>query len=127
MGHALDKADGCGVVRGILLLKTAAEPGGHSPTQAKQNSLAPLPISARQMCVCACVRNPPKQAPVCLWCRGMTSWELPLGSGRVKPDIMAFSKDVQGSKMQGGCRSLSGGEDKTIVGLILHRLLTNKG
>ncbi len=40
--------------------------------------------------------------------RGMTSWELPLGMGRVKPDIMAYSKDVQGSKIQGGCRSLSG-------------------
>ncbi len=40
--------------------------------------------------------------------RGMTSWELPVGSGRIKPDVMAFSKDVQGSKIQTGCRSLSG-------------------
>ena len=38
----------------------------------------------------------------------MTTWELPRGYGRVKPDVMAYAKDVQGSKMQGGCRSLSG-------------------
>lgn len=40
--------------------------------------------------------------------RGMTTWELPIGFGRVKPDIMAYAKDVVGSKMQSGCRSLSG-------------------
>ncbi|KAG2499417.1 hypothetical protein HYH03_002364 [Edaphochlamys debaryana] len=40
--------------------------------------------------------------------RGMSTWELPRGYGRVKPDVMAYAKDVQGSKMQGGCRSLSG-------------------
>ncbi len=38
----------------------------------------------------------------------MTTWELPIGVGRVKPDVMAYAKDVVGSKMQTGCRSLSG-------------------
>ncbi|KAI8470645.1 MAG: hypothetical protein J3K34DRAFT_509177 [Monoraphidium minutum] len=40
--------------------------------------------------------------------RGMTTHELPVGTGRVKPDVMAYAKDVSGSKMQGGCRQLSG-------------------
>lgn len=40
--------------------------------------------------------------------RGMTTWELPLGYGRVKPDIMAYGQDVRGSQMSKGCRSLSG-------------------
>eukprot|EP00887_Chlorella_sp_A99_P005260 scaffold1.g5260.t1 len=40
--------------------------------------------------------------------RGMSTWEVPLGYGRVKPDIMAFGRDVQGSRIGGGCRSLSG-------------------
>jgi len=40
--------------------------------------------------------------------RGMTTWELTVGSGRVKPDVMAYSKDVTGSKIGGGCRTLSG-------------------
>eukprot|EP00775_Hariotina_reticulata_P005633 gene5633-5872_t len=40
--------------------------------------------------------------------RGMTTWELPVGTGRIKPDVMAYAKDVSGSKIQGGCRSLSG-------------------
>lgn len=40
--------------------------------------------------------------------RGMTTWELPLGYGRAKPDIMAYGKNVQGSAIKGGCRSLSG-------------------
>ncbi|KIY91784.1 hypothetical protein MNEG_16179 [Monoraphidium neglectum] len=59
--------------------------------------------------------------------RGMTTHELPVGTGRVKPDIMAYAKDVHGSKIQfagaraglgpgratvvlrpGGCRTLSG-------------------
>lgn len=38
----------------------------------------------------------------------MTTWELTTGAGRVKPDVMAYSKDVTGSKIQGGCRTLSG-------------------
>ena len=37
-------------------------------------------------------------------CRGMTTWELQTGSGRIKPDVMAFSKDVMGSRMTSGCR-----------------------
>ncbi|GFH27439.1 peptidase_S8 domain-containing protein [Haematococcus lacustris] len=41
--------------------------------------------------------------------RGMTTWELGRGSGRIKPDVMAYSKDVHGSRIQGGCRTLSGG------------------
>lgn len=40
--------------------------------------------------------------------RGMTTWELPRGYGRVKPDVMAFGKNVRGSKVYGGCRTLSG-------------------
>ncbi len=33
---------------------------------------------------------------------------LPSGYGRVKPDIVAYGKDVPGASIQGGCRSLSG-------------------
>lgn len=40
--------------------------------------------------------------------RGMSTWELPLGYGRSKPDVMAFGKEVQGSRISTGCRSLSG-------------------
>lgn len=40
--------------------------------------------------------------------RGMTTWELPNGYGRVKPDLVTFSTHVRGSKRNGGCRSLSG-------------------
>ena len=40
--------------------------------------------------------------------RGMTTGELPGGFGRFKPDVVAFGRDVMGSKIQGGCRSLSG-------------------
>ncbi|EFN59013.1 hypothetical protein CHLNCDRAFT_33771 [Chlorella variabilis] len=40
--------------------------------------------------------------------RGMSTWEVPLGYGRSKPDVMAYGRDVQGSKIGGGCRSLSG-------------------
>lgn len=40
--------------------------------------------------------------------RGVTTWELPGGAGRIKPDVVAFGKDVQGSAIGGGCRSLSG-------------------
>jgi hypothetical protein len=38
----------------------------------------------------------------------MTTWELPLGYGRVKPDVVAYGQSVRGSKIGGGCRSLSG-------------------
>ena len=40
--------------------------------------------------------------------RGMTTWELPAGYGRVKPDIVTFGYSVRGSNLRGGCRSLSG-------------------
>ena len=39
--------------------------------------------------------------------RGMSTHELPHGYGRVKPDIVAYGRDVMGSKIAGGCRSLS--------------------
>ncbi|ETE64645.1 Membrane-bound transcription factor site-1 protease [Ophiophagus hannah] len=39
---------------------------------------------------------------------GMTTWELPGGYGRVKPDIVTYGSGVRGSGMKGGCRSLSG-------------------
>jgi len=38
----------------------------------------------------------------------MTTWELPGGYGRVKPDLVAYSTQVKGSRIYGGCRSLSG-------------------
>ena len=41
--------------------------------------------------------------------RGMTTWELPFGYGRWKPDVTAHGQQVVGSKMKGGgCRALSG-------------------
>jgi len=40
--------------------------------------------------------------------RGMTTWELPAGYGRVKPDIVTYGSAVRGSALKGGCRSLSG-------------------
>ncbi|XP_065195488.1 membrane-bound transcription factor site-1 protease-like [Sycon ciliatum] len=40
--------------------------------------------------------------------RGMTTWELPAGYGRVKPDIVTYGTEVRGSNLKGGCRSLSG-------------------
>ncbi|KAK9693479.1 Subtilase family [Popillia japonica] len=40
--------------------------------------------------------------------RGMTTWELPQGYGRVKPDIVTYGSAVRGSNIKGGCRSLSG-------------------
>ncbi|XP_066438330.1 membrane-bound transcription factor site-1 protease isoform X3 [Eleutherodactylus coqui] len=40
--------------------------------------------------------------------RGMTTWELPGGYGRMKPDIVTYGSGVRGSGMKGGCRSLSG-------------------
>lgn len=36
--------------------------------------------------------------------RGMTTWELPLGYGRIKPDILAFSEAVVGSGINGECK-----------------------
>jgi len=40
--------------------------------------------------------------------RGMSTWELPLGHGRSKPDVMAYGREVSGSRITGGCRKLSG-------------------
>ncbi|XP_026479384.1 LOW QUALITY PROTEIN: membrane-bound transcription factor site-1 protease-like [Ctenocephalides felis] len=40
--------------------------------------------------------------------RGMTTWELPQGYGRMKPDIVTYGTGVRGSSIKGGCRSLSG-------------------
>lgn len=40
--------------------------------------------------------------------RGMTTWEIPHGYGRVKPDIVAYGRDIIGSKINSGCKSLSG-------------------
>lgn len=40
--------------------------------------------------------------------RGMSTWELPLGYGRIKPDVVAYAQDVFGSKIDSGCRALSG-------------------
>ncbi|XP_056009187.1 membrane-bound transcription factor site-1 protease-like isoform X2 [Ostrea edulis] len=40
--------------------------------------------------------------------RGMTTWELPHGYGRLKPDIVTYGSAVRGSALKGGCRSLSG-------------------
>ncbi|XP_033626163.1 membrane-bound transcription factor site-1 protease-like [Asterias rubens] len=40
--------------------------------------------------------------------RGMTTWELPGGYGRLKPDIVTYGSAVRGSGMTQGCRTLSG-------------------
>lgn len=40
--------------------------------------------------------------------RGMTTWEIPHGYGRIKPDIVAYGRDIIGSKISTGCKSLSG-------------------
>ncbi|XP_052862529.1 membrane-bound transcription factor site-1 protease, partial [Anopheles cruzii] len=40
--------------------------------------------------------------------RGMTTWELPDGYGRLKPDIVTYGSQVKGSNLNGGCKSLSG-------------------
>ncbi len=40
--------------------------------------------------------------------RGMTTWELPYGYGRLKPDILTYSTQIRSSKIGGGCKSLSG-------------------
>ncbi|XP_053670597.1 membrane-bound transcription factor site-1 protease [Anopheles nili] len=40
--------------------------------------------------------------------RGMTTWELPGGYGRLKPDVVTYGSQVKGSNLNGGCKSLSG-------------------
>ncbi|MFH4973379.1 hypothetical protein AB6A40_000088 [Gnathostoma spinigerum] len=40
--------------------------------------------------------------------RGMTTWELPGGYGRLKPDIVTYGASVYGSAVDESCRALSG-------------------
>lgn len=40
--------------------------------------------------------------------RGMTTWELPDGYGRFKPDVLAYASRVRGLAISGGCTDLSG-------------------
>ncbi|KAI3771489.1 hypothetical protein L6452_02654 [Arctium lappa] len=40
--------------------------------------------------------------------RGMSTWEIPHGYGRVKPEIVAYGRDIKGSEIGTGCRTLSG-------------------
>ncbi|CAH9091669.1 unnamed protein product [Cuscuta europaea] len=40
--------------------------------------------------------------------RGMSTWEIPHGYGRMKPDIVAYGREIMGSKISTGCKSLSG-------------------
>lgn len=40
--------------------------------------------------------------------RGMTTWELPSGYGRMKPDIVALARNIRGSNQGGGCKTMSG-------------------
>lgn len=40
--------------------------------------------------------------------RGMTTWELPGGYGRVKPDLVTYGSGVRGSALKSGCKTLSG-------------------
>ena len=40
--------------------------------------------------------------------RGMTTWELPGGYGRIKPDIVTYASQIYGPALYGGCRILSG-------------------
>ena len=39
---------------------------------------------------------------------GMTTWELPGGYGRLKPDLVAYGSSVRASGISGGCKTLSG-------------------
>lgn len=40
--------------------------------------------------------------------RGMTTHDLPIGSGHIKPDLVAHGDQVMGSRMGTGCKTLSG-------------------
>ena len=40
--------------------------------------------------------------------RGMTTWELPGGYGRVKHDSVTYGSQIYGPSLHGGCRMLSG-------------------
>lgn len=50
----------------------------------------------------------PVLCALCVLCRGMSTHEPPIGVGRIKPDVVSYGKDVSGSRIQGGCRALSG-------------------
>ena len=54
--------------------------------------------------------------------RGMTTWELPSGYGRVKPDVVSYGHNVRGSDKESGCRSLRGTSVASpVVGMISHK------
>ncbi|XP_043235326.1 membrane-bound transcription factor site-1 protease-like [Amphibalanus amphitrite] len=62
--------------------------------------------------------------------RGMTTWELPAGYGRVKPDLVTYGSAVRGSNVGGGCKTLSGtsvaspvvaGAVALLMSAVLHR------
>ncbi|MBA0690305.1 hypothetical protein Goari_007990 [Gossypium aridum] len=38
----------------------------------------------------------------------MSTWEIPHGYGRVKPDVVAYGREIMGSKISTGCKQLSG-------------------
>ena len=40
--------------------------------------------------------------------RGMTTWELPQGYGRIKPDVLTYGENLRSTASTGGCRELSG-------------------
>jgi membrane-bound transcription factor site-1 protease len=48
------------------------------------------------------MRRPPWLNPV------VSPTHVLIYAGRIKPDVMAYAKDVTGSKITAGCRSLSG-------------------
>ena len=40
--------------------------------------------------------------------RGMTTGELPLGYGRMKPDLVTYSRNIRSSNQGSGCKTMSG-------------------
>ena len=58
--------------------------------------------------VILCIYTKQKHSRILFVFTGMTTWELPSGYGRVKPDIVTYGHYVRGSDKEGGCRSLSG-------------------
>ena len=57
--------------------------------------------------------------------RGMTTWELHNGYGRVKPDIVTVGQSLYGSSIDGGCRTLSGTSVASPVATGVAALLTS--
>ena len=57
--------------------------------------------------------------------RGMTTWELPHGYGRVKPDIVTVGQSLYGSSIDGNCRTLSGTSVASPVATGVAALLTS--